>query len=304
MNVNKYLVVIAGPTAVGKTALSISLAKKFKTVILSADSRQFYKEIPIGTAQPSYSELAEVEHFFIASHSIHNPINASDYEKKALELLENLFKKYNLIFLCGGSGLYIDALCHGFDKEMPDANYAIRNQLNYLLLKDGIEALQKMLLQKDPQFYNTVDLQNPKRLLRALEVCLHTGKPYSSLRKGIKTKRSFNIIKIVLTQDTDLLYEKINTRTELMFNEGFVEEAQKVFPFKTLTPLKTVGYNELFLSLENKITLEKAKEEIKKNTRRYARKQLTWFRRDKEYTWFSPNKTDEIIEFIQNKTRV
>jgi tRNA dimethylallyltransferase len=304
MKLNKYLVVIAGPTAVGKTSLSVSLAKKFNTVILSADSRQFYKELPIGTAQPSISELKKVEHFFIASHSIHNPINASDYEKEALELLEKQFKKYNLIILCGGSGLYIDALCNGFDKEMPDANLEIRNKLNEILQKDGIEALQKMLLQKDPLFYNTIDLQNPKRLLRALEVCLHTGKPYSSLRKGVKTKRFFKIIKIVLSKDTNVLYENINARTEAMLNEGLLEEAKNVFPFKTLTPLKTVGYNELFSYFENKFTIEQAKDEIKKNTRRYARKQLTWFRRDKEYIWFTPDKIDDIIKFIQHKTRV
>ncbi|NUM50397.1 MAG: tRNA (adenosine(37)-N6)-dimethylallyltransferase MiaA [Flavobacteriales bacterium] len=304
MNPDKYLVVIAGPTAVGKTSLSISLAKRLNTVILSADSRQFYKEIPIGTAQPSASELKKIPHFFISSHSIHTPINASQFEKEALTLLESLFNQHSLIILCGGSGLYIDALCNGFDKEMPDANLKIRAELNDIYQNQGITALQELLLQKDPDFYRTVDLQNPKRLLRALEVCLVSGKPYSILRKGIPNTRPFKVIKIVIAEETEELYKKINNRTETMFQNGFLEEAQKVFAHKNLTPLKTVGYNELFLYFENIFSLEQAKEEIKKNTRRYARRQLTWFRRDKKYTWFKSNQFDEIVQFIRTQGHV
>lgn len=304
MSPDKYLIVIAGPTAIGKTSLSISLAKKFNTVVLSADSRQFYKEIPIGTAQPSASELKEIPHYFIASHSIHAPINASQFEKEALTLLESLFKKYSSVILCGGSGLYIDALCNGFDKEMPDADANIRNELNSIYEVQGITALQELLLQKDPDFYHIVDLQNPKRLLRALEVCLVSGKPYSSLRKGLHNTRPFKVIKIVIAEETEKLYKKINNRTETMFQIGFLEEAQKVFAYKNLTPLKTVGFNELFLYFENIFSLEQAKEEIKKNTRRYARKQLTWFRRDKKYTWFKPNQFNEIVQFIQTQGHV
>lgn len=298
---NKYLIIIAGPTAVGKTSLSIELAKKFNTQIVSADSRQFFKELQIGVAKPSIEELNLVKHYFIDSHSIHQEFNVGRYEEEAIACLKQLFKTNDLVILVGGSGLYIDAICKGFDK-LPQGNDKIRKQLADLLKIKGIEFLQQKLKEVDPQYYNYVDLSNSQRLIRALEVSEITGKPYSTFRSGEKKERFFNYIKIALNIDREKLYETINERVDNMMSMGLFQEAKELYMFKNLNALKTVGYSELFEHLEGKISLNKAIELIKQNTRKYAKRQLTWLRRDKEYTWFNPNDETKIIKYIEEKT--
>lgn len=299
MSAQKLLLVIAGPTAVGKSAMAIELAKSLNTVVVSADSRQFYKEIPIGTAQPTTEEQGKIPHYFIASHTVHKPINASDYEEEASLLLKQLFCTYPVLVLCGGSGLYIDALCHGFDKGLPDADVAIRKMLNEMYTENGLKALQGLLKEKDPVFYQQVDLQNPNRLMRALEVCLITGKPYSYFRKGIKVERPYNILKIVIQKETPQLYADIHARVEKMLASGIEEEAKQMYPFRHLTPLKTVGYKEFTPYFEGNASLDSVANEIQRNTRHYARRQLTWFRRDASYKWFMADEYSRIKMHIE-----
>ncbi len=293
------LVVIAGPTAVGKTKLSIELAKRYSTVILSADSRQFFKELTIGTAPPNEYELNSIPHYFIHHLSIQTYSNVSFYEKEACLLLDDLFKQHKIIFLVGGSGLYINAVCHGID-DMPDYDQEIRNYLLEQVEKNGIPWLRMMLQKLDPETYAIIDLKNKNRLFRAVEVCIQTGKPYSSFLKRTKKQRSFKILKIVLNINREDLYNKINSRVDKMMQQGLLEEAKSLFEFRHLLPLKTIGYKELFDYLEERISLEEAIDLIKRNTRKYARKQLTWFRRDKEYHWFSPYQKGEIIKLINS----
>ena len=291
------LIVIAGPTAVGKTALSIELAQHFNTEIISADSRQFYKEISIGTAKPSPKEMRGVKHHFINSHSIQQEFNVNDFEKEVIPLLDELFKTHKFVILTGGSGLYIDAVCDGFDDDLPEGNAAIRKELEQLHNKYGIALLQEKLKQLDPIFYNEIDLKNTTRLFRAIEVCMLTQQPYSALRKGKKQTRNFNTIKIALNRPKNELNERINKRVDEMMQLGLLSEAENIFPFKENNALNTVGYKELFDYFKNNISLENAVEKIKVNTRRYAKRQVAWFKRSGDYTWFHPNQQAEIIEF-------
>lgn len=297
---NKSLIIIAGPTAIGKTALSIELAKHYQTVILSADSRQFFKEMTVGTAKPLKEEMQNISHFFIDSHSITEDYNVGKYETEVIALLEDLFQQHNTVILTGGSGLYIDAICKGFD-ELPEADSEVRTKIATLNATEGITGLQNLLKELDEAYYNKVDLQNPQRISRALEVCLTTGLPYSSLRKGKKQNRNFNIIKIGLNIERELLYQRINKRVDEMVNNGLVKEVESLTAYKHLNALQTVGYKELFDYLDNKTDLKTAIELIKQNTRRFAKRQLTWFRRDEEIQWFEPQQTEKIIGYIDSK---
>lgn len=298
----KYLIAIVGPTAIGKTDVSIALAKHFKSEIISADSRQFFKEMSIGTAVPFGEELAKVPHHFIQHISIKEDYSVGDFERDALQILERKFKKHNLFFLVGGSGLYIDAVLKGLD-TFPEINPKVRAELQKLFDQKGIEPLQEQLKQQDPDYYEKVDAQNPHRLIRALEVCIQSGKPYSSFLGKNKPKRPFEILKIGLEADRKVLYDRINRRVELMIENGLIAEAKQLEEKKHLNALQTVGYKEMFSFFENEISLESAIEEIKKNSRRYAKRQLTWLRKDEEVQWFEYNETiEKIIQYIKIKT--
>lgn len=296
----KTLIVLTGPTGIGKTPVGIRIAQHFHTEIVSSDSRQLYKELQIGTAVPEKHELEAVKHHFIRSHSITESYNASRYETEALELLEKLFEKHDVLLLVGGSMLYIDAVCKGID-IMPDVDPEIRNVLKSRLENEGLGALRRQLKTLDPDYYSTVDLKNPNRIVHAIEICLMTGKPYSSFRTNPRKKRPFSIIKIGLNTDRLVLHDRINKRVDMMVKAGLEEEARSVYPQKHLNALNTVGYREWFAHFDGEITREKAIELIKRNSRRYARKQLTWFRRDPDVTWFEPAHADEIIAFIEEK---
>lgn len=289
----KTLLVIVGPTAVGKTALAIKLAVQFNTVIISADSRQFYREMSIGTAKPSHEELSSVKHYFINSHSINESFTAGDFEKQSLALLDDLFKIHNVVILAGGSGLYVKAVCEGFD-EFPETGTQIREKLNNEFSENGIEVLQEKLKIADPAYYQTVDINNPQRLIRALEVYESTGIPYSVYRKSILNTRAFNIVKLGLNLPRPVLYERINERVDIMVKQGLIAEVQSLLPFRNLNPLNTVGYTELFDFFDGKTDLNTAISSIKQNTRRFAKRQLTWFRKDKEINWGA----DELISDI------
>ena len=285
---NHQLIVIAGPTASGKTEIAIKLAQSYKTVIVSADSRQFYREMSIGTAKPTPEELAAAPHYFINSHSITENFSVGDYEKQGLALLDELFKMHNTIILVGGSGLYIKALCEGFD-DIPRADAAIREELNKELAEKGIAVLQEELKIADPVFYKQVDLSNPQRVIRALEVFRSTAKPFSSFRKAAVNERHFNTIKIGVDMPRELLYDRINQRVDDMIKQGLVDEAQSLLPYRHLNALNTVGYSELFDYFDGKADLNIAIERIKQNTRHFAKRQLTWFRKDKAVHWLEPN---------------
>ena len=295
---HKYLIVLTGPTGIGKTSLGIKLAKHFSTEIVSSDSRQIFKELKIGTAVPKDEELEIVRHHFIQTHSINENYNASRYETEALEIINTLFKKHNIVLLVGGSMLYIDAVCNGID-IMPDADPEIRKSLKDKFEKEGIESLRFQLKKLDPDYYNTVDLKNPNRLIHALEISIMTGKPYSTFRSNPKKPRPFSVIKIGLNCDRKILHHQINDRVDQMTAEGLESEARNLYPLKHLNSLNTVGYRELFEYFDGTITKEKAIELIKRNSRRYARKQLTWFRNDPEMNWYEPTQTNEIITFIE-----
>ncbi len=297
---DRTLIVLVGPTAIGKTAASIQIAKVFQAPIVSADSRQFFSEMSIGTAKPSEEEMQDVPHHFIGSHSITEDYNVGKYETEAITLLDKLFEKHKTVILVGGSGLYIDAVCKGFD-ELPEADSEVRTKISTLLEEKGIQALQTLLHELDPEYYSKVDLQNPQRISRALEVCLTTGEPYSALRKGKRKNRNFNIIKVGLNTDREVLYDRINKRVDEMMKAGLLEEVKKLVPKKHLNALQTVGYNELFDHLESKTDLNVAIESIKQNTRKFAKRQLTWFRRDEEITWFQPEQTTELLTHLKTK---
>ncbi len=289
----KTLIVIAGPTAVGKTAVAIELAKKLKAEIISADSRQFFKEMSIGTAKPTDVELSQAEHHFINSHSITENFSVGDFEKQVLALLEIIFQKHDTVILVGGSGLYIKAICEGFD-ELPTASPQIRESLNLEFKEKGIVYLQEKLKLADPVYYQQVDLNNPQRIIRALEVTESTGKPFSSYRKAETNKRPFQIIKIGLNLPREVLYQRINQRVDDMITQGLVEEARSLLPYRDLNALNTVGYAELFDYFDGKTDLKTAVELIKQNTRRFAKRQLTWFRKDEEIKWMSADSPDLI----------
>ncbi|PZW40673.1 tRNA dimethylallyltransferase [Mesonia algae] len=296
-----YLVSIVGPTAIGKTAKSIALAKHFSSEILSADSRQFYQEMNIGTAVPSLEELAAAPHHFIQHISIHDNYSVGDFEKQSINKLKDLFKKHKILFLVGGSGLYIDAVNKGLD-HFPKVGAAIREGLNERLNKEGIEPLQLQLKNLDPLHYKNVAISNPQRVIRALEICLGTGQPYSSFLNHSDKKRDFNIIKIGLDAPRPLIYERIEKRVDLMIEAGLIEEAKKLYPLRNLNALNTVGYKELFNYFDGEWSLEFAISEIKKNTRRFSKRQLTWFKKDENTIWFSYDSLPEkIIESITQK---
>lgn len=294
------LVVITGPTAVGKTNLCVELAQHFNTEIINADSRQFYKELSIGTAKPTKEEMKNIPHHFVNSHSITQTYNATNFEQDVLALLNKLFKTYPLVILTGGSGLYIDAVCNGFDENIPEGNEQLRTELEQLYNKYGIEILREKLKQLDPDFYQEIDLKNINRLYRAIEVCLLSNGSYKQLRQGIKQNRPFNIIKIALNRDKEELYNRINQRVDLMIQNGLIDEVKQVLPYRTHNALKTVGYTELFDYLDEKLSLPEAIDKIKVNTRRYAKKQLAWFNKSNDYNWFHPNETEKIISFINS----
>ncbi|MCK9219896.1 MAG: tRNA (adenosine(37)-N6)-dimethylallyltransferase MiaA [Bacteroidales bacterium] len=293
----RTLIIISGPTAVGKTDTALLLAKTLKTDILSADSRQFYREMRIGTATPSMDELQLVPHHFIGHLSIHDPYNVSKFETAALEKLDELFLKHPKVIMVGGSGLYIHAVCHGID-QLPDPDPEIRKTLKEMLSMEGIEKLKSELQKLDPEYARMVDLQNPARLIRALEVCLTTGLPYSSLRSNKSQQRSFRWINIGLTLPREILNQRINNRVDQMVHAGLVDEARDLYPFRDLNALNTVGYKELFEHFDGKVSLSQAIENIKTHTRRYAKRQLTWFRKDLSIRWFYPQDTTAILASI------
>lgn len=295
------LVVIAGPTAVGKTAISIEIANSFNTEIISADSRQFFKEISIGTAKPSFIELSKCKHHFINHISIKDNFTAAQYESEALTLCNILFKNHPVLILTGGSGLYIDALCNGFD-EAPSSSPTIRNELEEMFRNHGIQVLQTILKKLDPEYAEKVDLQNPQRVMRAIEVNKVSGKNMSYFRKGIAKQRPFRILKICLTMERSLLYDKINKRVDSMLHQGLEDEALAMYHLKNLNALQTVGYKEFFDYFEGKMSYTEAVDKIKQNTRNYAKRQLTWFKRDPSYHWFDADtEKNKILPFIKQQ---
>ena len=296
---DKILLVIAGPTAVGKTDLCLRLAKHFNTVIVSADSRQFYKEMNIGTAKPSAAELAEVKHYFINSHYITQSYTSGAYEADVLTLLDNLFRDKNIIILTGGSGLYIRAVCEGLD-EMPAVNPDVRLHLNTALAQRGLPYLLEELQRLDPDYYEEVDRANSQRVSRALEVCYSSGQAYSSFRVGGRLKRPFKIIKIGLNRERQELYHRIDTRMDDMLASGLVEEAKALYPYRAHNALQTVGYKEIFDYLEEKQDWPETERLLKRNSRRYAKRQLTWFTRDLAFKWFHPEDWAGLLAYINS----
>jgi len=292
------LITIVGPTAIGKTALSIRLAQHFNAEIISCDSRQFFKEMTIGTAVPEPEELAAAPHHFIQNRSVFEDYSVGQFERDALEKLNTLFQKSKTVIMVGGSGLYVDAVLKGLD-YFPDVDANIRTQLNKQLEEKGISSLQGQLKELDIETYNSIAIDNPHRLIRALEICIGTGLPYASFKNKEKASRNFNSIKIGLNADRELIYNRINQRVDLMMEKGLLEEATALYPHKELNALQTVGYRELFSYLDGKITKEFAIEEIKKNSRRFAKRQLTWFRKDSSILWFDyQTEVKEIVERI------
>ncbi|NQU34233.1 MAG: tRNA (adenosine(37)-N6)-dimethylallyltransferase MiaA [Bacteroidetes bacterium] len=292
------LIVIVGPTASGKTSISIELARYFGTQIISADSRQFYKEIPIGTAAPTIIEQKKIKHYFVGNLSVTDNYNVSKFENDVLELLDNELMGTPIVIMTGGSGLYLDAVCKGID-DLPDIDETIRAETKQLFEVHGIEALEQKLWSLDPEYYLQVDHNNPVRLMRAIEVCLQTGHKYSELRKNAPLHRNFEIIKIGIDIPRETLVSRINDRTDVMIGKGWVEEAKSVHKYKNHNSLNTVGYKELFAYFNGEMTLELAVEKIKTNTRRYAKRQMTWFRKDKEINWFDGNDLPGMIRLIE-----
>lgn len=295
----KTLIVIVGPTAIGKTTLAILLAQYYHTEIISADSRQFFKEMNIGTAKPTDAELFAAKHHFINSHEVNSLFSTGDFEAEALGLIDTLFKTNDVLIMVGGSGLYIDAICNGLD-ELPETSLVIREKLNKAFEKGGLEAIRTQLEAVDPEYYAKVDQSNPQRMIRGLEMFLSTGKKLSSLLTNRKKKRPFHVVKIGLNTDRAVVYERINQRVDDMMNAGLLEEVRSLVPFRHQNALKTVGYSELFDYLDGKIDLPSAISMIKQNTRRFAKRQLTWFKRDEDTVWFEPNQKDEILTYLEN----
>jgi tRNA dimethylallyltransferase len=293
----KFLVVIVGPTAVGKTAIAIELAKHYETEIVSADSRQFYREMSIGTAKPSEDELNSVKHHLINSRSIHDEYNVGMFAADAIKSLDKIFKQHDVAILCGGSGMYIDVIKNGMD-NLPEKDLKLRSELIKEFQEKGIEVLQKKLMMLDKKFYEEVDRQNPHRMIRAIEICILTRKKYSDLRKRGKQERPFNTITIGIEDDREMVYSKINLRVDNMLENGLLEEARSLYAFRHLNALQTVGYRELFLFFENQLTKLQAINLIKQHTRNYAKRQWTWFRKDKDIKWFKTTATNQIIKYL------
>ena len=294
---DKTLIVITGPTAVGKTAISLDIAKHFGIPVINADSRQIYRELKIGTARPSDEEMKEVKHYFVGTLSIADYYSASLYEQQVLALLDNLFQTHDYALLSGGSMMYIDAVCDGID-DIPTVDDETRENMKRRLREEGLEALCEELKRLDPEYYEEVDRQNPRRVVHALEICTMTGKTYTSFRRRERRERPFRIIKIGLTLPREELYNRINARVDKMMAEGLLEEVRQMYPQRDLNALNTVGYKELFDYFDGRWPLEEAVERIKGNTRRYARKQLTWYKKDDRFRWFHPQDKEEIINYI------
>ncbi|MCR9262831.1 MAG: tRNA (adenosine(37)-N6)-dimethylallyltransferase MiaA [Flavobacteriaceae bacterium] len=300
---SKVLIAVVGPTAIGKTALGILLAKHFKSEIVSADSRQFFKEMEIGTAVPSSEELNAVPHHFIQHKSIFEPYSVGDFEKEAIALLGRLFQKMDVAIMVGGSGLYVDAVVSGLD-EFPEVSPKTRESLNEQLEKEGLKSLQDELKKRDPVYYRIVDLENPHRLIRALEVCITANKPYSSFLNQNKPQRAFKTLYVGIEAPRETIYERINTRVDLMMEAGLLEEAKKLHPHKHLNALQTVGYKELFEYLDGHCSLEIAVSEIKKNTRRFAKRQLTWLRKNENILWVNHDtKPTDILAAVSDRLK-
>ena len=293
----KTLIVIAGPTASGKTAFSIALAKALKTVIISADSRQFYKEMSIGTAAPTPDELSQVKHYNVHNISIEDKYDVAEYEKDVLELLKTIFQKHDSVILTGGSGLFIDAVCNGID-EMPDITAETREKVENLYREGGLRALQNAVQQLDPEYFSIVDQQNPRRLQRALEVCYQTGKTFTSYRQRQTKPRDFNIIKFALLWDRETLKHRIDLRVDMMMEQGLLEEARSLYPMRHLNALNTVGYKELFAYFDGNCTLKEAVEQIKIHTHQYAKRQMTWLHKDDSYIWVKTDEFEKVMEII------
>lgn len=299
-NIKRRLIVVVGATASGKTDLSIVLARRYNAPIISTDSRQVYRGLPIGTAYPSDEQLKSVEHHFIGELDLTQEFNCGEYERQALERLGELFAEHDTVVAVGGSGLYVRALCEGID-DLPDVDKSLREQLMIRLATDGVESLSDELHRLDPEYYEQVDKCNPARVVRALEVCLSTGEKYSSLRKGAKKERDFEIVKIGVDMSRDVLYERINRRVDIMMEAGLEREARAVLPYRNCNSLRTVGYSEMFDFFDGKTTRDEAVELIKRNTRRYAKRQMTWFRRDKAIQWFTKPTSAEVIAYLEQQ---
>lgn len=296
MATKKTTIIIAGPTAVGKTSVAIEVAKHFNTEIISADSRQCYKELNIGVARPAEEQLKEVKHHFIASHSVHEKITAVDFEKLALQKVSEIFLKHDVAVMVGGTGLYIKAFCEGMD-EIPEVPEEIRNEIIYGYKKNGLEWLQQQLKKSDPEFYKIAEIKNPNRLMRALEVFTATRISILDFRKGKKVKRNFDLIKVALELPKEQLHYNIEMRVDNMLKQGLIEEAKSFIPYRHLNALQTVGYKELFDYFDGDYDLEHAVELIKKNTRKYARRQVTWFRKNAEFKWMKPD-ANELLHYV------
>lgn len=295
----KTLIVIVGPTGVGKTELCLKVAEAFGTVIVNADSRQIFKEIPVGTAAPTIAERRRIRHFFVGNLHIDQYYNASMFENDVIALLDTLFKEKDYVIMSGGSMMYVDAVCNGID-DIPTVDTATRSKVMREYEEKGLDYICGRLEELDPEYYSIVDKRNPKRVIHAVEICLSTGRTYTSFRVNAKKERPFNIIKVGLTLDREQLYERIDGRVDRMVADGLIQEAEKMYPYRNLNSLNTVGYKELFDYFDGKCTLEEAVFRIKCDTHKYCRKQLTWFKRDKDIHWFSPNNVEEIINYIRS----
>lgn len=295
----KKLIVIVGPTGSGKTALSLELAQRFGCEIVSSDSRQIFRRMDIGTAKPTAEELAAATHHLISTRDITESYNAGDYERDAIEIISKLHQISDYVILVGGSGLYVNAVCNGMD-ALPDGDPLLRERLNSEVQNGGLEKLTEQLKQLDPEYYEVVDKKNPNRVIRALEVCLISGKKYSELRNGAGKERDFEVIKIGVDMPRAVLYDRINLRVDTMIDEGLLNEVRNLIPLRGNNALNSVGYSELFDFFDGKISESEAIELIKRNSRRYAKRQLTWFRRDTSTVWFSPQDVDKVEKFIKN----
>ena len=300
MNSKKTLIVLIGPTGVGKTDLSIKIAEKYNSPIISADSRQLYSDLKIGTAAPAEEYLKRVKHYFVGTLKLTDYYSAAQYESDVISLLEELFKENDTILLTGGSMMYIDAICKGID-DIPTVDNDTRRMMMEKYEKEGLERLCAELKLLDPEYYSIVDLKNPKRVIHALEICYMTGKTYTFFRTGNKKQRPFDIIKIGLCREREELYERINRRVDMMINDGLVDEVKSVYQYRDLNSLNTVGYKEIIQYLDGNCTLNFAIEKIKQNSRIYSRKQMTWFKRDNEITWFHPDNEEGIMNFIESE---
>lgn len=298
----KHLIVLTGPTGVGKTALSLSVAEFLHSPVINADSRQLYAELPIGTAAPTPAQQARVEHRFVGTLKLTDYYSAARYEEDVMKTLDELYKKQDYALLSGGSMMYIDAVCKGID-DIPTVDMETRRMMLERYQTEGLAPLAEELRLLDPAYYHEADTRNPKRVIHALEICYMTGKPYSSFRTHHAKKRPFHIVKIGLQRDREELYQRINNRVEDMLSDGLIEEALKVEEYRTVNALNTVGYKEIFKYIDGEWTLDYAKEKIKQNTRIYSRKQMTWFRRDTDMTWFHPEQTEDILNFIDKSIR-